>query len=145
MTSSKRTKRVLGLGLSTLGLMLGFLCLGRAAETALDQDPTRLGKRETITAGLLLGIPCTVGASLLLVNLERDRRQTRSDRLQALFYKALKANDGKINAIQFAMLGQISLNEAQRCLDAWAGPMNADFHIDDAGVVLYCFHLSEMS
>ncbi|MEL7522195.1 MAG: hypothetical protein AAGJ80_11380, partial [Cyanobacteria bacterium J06553_1] len=112
-------------------------------ETALDKDPTRLEKRETVTAGLLLGIPTTVGAGLMLSTLERNRKQARSQRLQSLFYKALKANNGKINPIQFAMLGQISLAEAQECLDAWAGPLNADFMIDDAGVVMYCFHLME--
>ncbi|MEO0520565.1 MAG: hypothetical protein AAF171_25070 [Cyanobacteria bacterium P01_A01_bin.116] len=137
------SKRILGLGISTLGLMLGFVCLGRAAETALDKDPTRLEKRETVTAGLLLGIPTTIGAGLMLSTLERNRKQARSQRLQSLFYKALKANNGKINPIQFAMLGQISLAEAQECLDAWAGPLNADFMIDDAGVVMYCFHLME--
>ncbi|MEL6778347.1 MAG: hypothetical protein AAFO06_13920 [Cyanobacteria bacterium J06597_16] len=137
------SKRILGLGISTLGLILGFVCLGRAAETALDKDPTRLEKRETVTAGLLLGIPTTVGAGLMLSTLERNRKQARSQRLQSLFYKALKANNGKINPIQFAMLGQISLAEAQECLDAWAGPLNADFMIDDAGVVMYCFHLME--
>ncbi|MEO1446108.1 MAG: hypothetical protein AAFV46_07705 [Cyanobacteria bacterium J06635_11] len=137
------SKRILGLGISTLGLILGFVCLGRAAETALDKDPTRLEKRETVTAGLLLGIPTTIGAGLMLSTLERNRKQARSQRLQSLFYKALKANNGKINPIQFAMLGQISLAEAQECLDAWAGPLNADFMIDDAGVVMYCFHLME--
>ncbi|MEN8443534.1 MAG: hypothetical protein ABG776_00820 [Cyanobacteria bacterium J06555_13] len=136
-------KRVAGIGLSALGLMLGFLCLGRAAETALDTDPTREDRRETVTAGLLIGIPVTVGAALMLVNVERDRKYARTQRLQSLFYKALKANNGKINPIQFAMLGQISLSEAQNCLDAWAGPLNADFMIDDAGVVMYCFHLME--
>lgn len=140
MTSAKR---VVGLGLSALGLGLGFLCLGRAVETALDSDPTRLHKRETITAGLLMGVPVTIGAGLMLSALERDRKQVRSARLQSLFYKALQANEGKINPIQFAMLGQISLAEAQKCLDDWAGPLNADFIIDEAGVVIYRFHLLE--
>ncbi|MGB7086053.1 MAG: hypothetical protein WBD47_10900, partial [Phormidesmis sp.] len=83
MTSSKR---VVGIGLSALGLMLGFLCLGRAVETALDPDPDRLDKRETITAGLLLGIPVTVGAGLMLKNVERDRKRAHLRRLQSLFY-----------------------------------------------------------
>lgn len=139
------SKRVVGIGLSTLGLMLGFLCLGRAVETALDSNPDRQNKRETIVAGLLMGLPVTMGAGVMLSTLERDRKNARSQRLQSLFYKALKANNGKINPIQFAMLGQISLAEAQDCLDAWAGPLNADFMIDDAGVVMYCFHLNPSS
>ncbi|MEL7227737.1 MAG: hypothetical protein AAGL17_23630, partial [Cyanobacteria bacterium J06576_12] len=122
---SKRisTRRVAGYSLSALGLMLGFLCLGRAVETALDKDPTRQGKRETITAGILIGLPVTAGALWAMSSLERDRRLAYSQRLQALFYKALQANEGRINAIQFAMLAEVSLGEAQQCLDAWAGPM----------------------
>lgn len=140
MSSSKRT---VGIGLSTCGLLLGFLCLGRAVETALNKDPNRLNKSETVAAGLLLGMPTTVGALWILRDLERDLKLAQSQRLQSLFYKALKANNGRINAIQFAMLGQVSFAEAQVCLDAWAGSLNADFQIDEAGVVMYCFPLTE--
>lgn len=132
---------MVGFGLSAVGLVLGFLCLGRAVETALDRDPARQNKRETITAGILLGLPVSIGALWMMSSLEGDRRLAYSQRLQALFYKALQANEGRINAIQFAMLAEVSLGEAQQCLDAWAGPMNADFDIDEAGVVVYCFTL----
>lgn len=142
-TAVKRTsvKRMLGFGLSAFGLVLGFLCLGRALETALDKDPARQNKRETMTAGILLGLPTSIGALWMMSSLESDRRLAYSQRLQALFYKALQANNGRINAIQFAMLAEVSVGEAQRCLDTWAGPMNADFDIDEAGVVVYCFTL----
>ncbi|MGD1864212.1 MAG: hypothetical protein ACFB0D_06620 [Phormidesmis sp.] len=142
-TAAKQTsaKRIAGFGLSALGLVLGFLCLGRAVETAFDTDPARQNKRETITAGILLGLPVSVGALWMMSALESDRRLAYSQRLQALFYKALQANNGRINAIQFAMLAEVSLGEARQCLDAWAGPMNADFDIDEAGVVVYCFTL----
>lgn len=142
-TSPKQaaSRRMVGLGLSTVGLVLGFLCLGRAVETALDKNPARQNKRETITAGILLGLPVSIGALWMMSSLEGDRRLAYSQRLQALFYKALQANEGRINAIQFAMLAEVSLGEAQQCLDTWAGPMNADFDIDEAGVVVYCFNL----
>lgn len=136
-------KRIAGLGLSGLGLLLGFLCIGRAIETALDKDPNRLDKRETITAGLLLGIPITASALWMIRDLERSRKLAESERLQALFYKALKANNGRINPLQFAMIGQISVDEARDCLDAWAAPLNADFQVDEAGVVMYCFNVFE--
>ena len=137
-------KYIAGLGLGLLGLLLGFLCLGRALETALDRRSERLNKRETMTVGLLLGLPATFGALSLLRTVERQRQTERSARLQALFYKALRANEGKINAIQFAMLAEISLAQAHECLDTWAVPMNADFDIDEAGVVVYRFPVSEV-
>lgn len=139
MTASKR---IVGIGLSTVGLLLGFLCLGRAVETALSKD-SNLNKSETATAGLLIGLPTMIGALWMLRDLERDLKHTQSQRLQFLFYKALKANNGRINAIQFAMLGQVSFAEAQACLDAWADAMNAGSQVDEAGVVMYCFPLSE--
>lgn len=138
MTTSKH---IAGVGLSAFGLLLGFLCLGRAAEAAFDSHSERLHKRETVTTGLLLGIPCTAGAGLMLIDMEARRRRKRSQRMQTLFYKVLKANDGKINPLQFAMLAEVSLAEAQKCLNDWAGPLNADFEVDEAGVVEYCFYL----
>ena len=135
------TKRVLAYGTGALGLLLGFLCLGRAVETALDNNPNRLNKRETITAGLLLGIPCTAGSLWMLGALRRRERLRHSQRLQTLFYKAIRANDGQINPLQFAMLAQVSVDEAKDCLNAWAQQLNADFKIDEAGIVMYCFEM----
>ena len=137
-------KRIAGLGFAGIGLLLGFLCIGRAVETALDRDPNRLDKRETIVAGLLLGLPCTAGALWMLGALKRSDRLIHSQRLQAIFYKALKANNGRINAVQFALLAQTSLAEAKDFLDAWAGPLDADYDIDEAGSTTYCFKLPEM-
>lgn len=136
-----KSKHITGVGLSALGLLLGFVCLGRAAEAALDPPSEQLHKRETVTTGLILGIPCTAGAGWMLLELETNRRRDRSQRMQTLFYKAVKANDGKINPLQFAMLAEVSLSEAQKCLNDWAGPLNADFEVDEAGVVEYCFYL----
>ena len=136
-----KSKHIAGVGLSALGLLLGFVCIGRAAEAALDQPSEQLHKRDIVTAGLLLGIPCTTGAGWMLLDLEAGRRRDRSQRMQTLFYKAVRANDGRINPLQFAMLAEVSLSEAQRCLNDWAGPLNADFEVDEAGVVEYCFYL----
>ncbi len=100
MTAAKYTA---GVGLSTFGLLLGFLCVGRAVETALAQEAARLNKRETITAGLSVGIPVTLGALWMFIDLERGSQErlrqhqlAHSQRLQSLFYKALKANSGKL-------------------------------------------------
>ena len=136
------SKRIVGIGLSTCGLLLGFLCIGKGIEAAFSKDSDRLGQ-STATVGLLLGISTTVGALSILKDLERNSQLAQSRRLQSLFYKALKANSGQINAIQFAMLGQVSFADAQACLDAWASLMNADLQVDEAGVVMYCFPLAE--
>ncbi len=140
-----QARYAVGIGLSALGLALGFLCLGRALETALDANPNRLNKRETVTAGVLIGVPTAAGALWLLMSLERDRTLTHSKRLQLLFYKALKANSGKISALQFAMLAQVPLADAKHFLDDWAVSLAAEFQVDAAGTVVYCFSLPNPS
>ncbi len=144
-------KRIMGVGLPVLGLVIGVLCLGRAffvgatptLETALDKNPNRLNKPEIITAGLLLGIPCTAGSLWMLNTFNRDHKIAQSQRLQVLFYKAIKANNGSINALQLAMLAEISVEDAKTFLDAWAEPLNADYQIDDTGLMVYRFNASE--
>jgi len=133
-------KHILGFGLSTLGLTLGFFCMGRAVRAALTPEP-QPSRREATAAGLLLGGPTVVGAAWMLKALERDRTLASSRRLQTLFYKVLKANEGRIDAIQFALLAEVSLSEAKDCLDAWAAMLNADFDIDEIGVTVYCFNV----
>ena len=134
-------KRAVGFGFAGFGLLLGFLCVGRAIETALDSNPNRLDKRETVVAGLLLGVPCAAGGLWMLSALKKRERLRYSRRLQTVFYKAIKANNGRISPLQFSLLGQISVDEAKDCLDAWARSLNADFKIDEAGVMVYCFKL----
>lgn len=136
-------KRITGLGFAGLGLLLGLLCIGRAIETALDKT-TQDDKRQTVTIGLLLGLPCTAGSLWMLGALQRQQRLMHSKQLQTVFYQALKANDGKINPLQLATLGQISVDDAQDCLEVWAQQLNADLKIDEAGIVVYCFNLSAL-
>lgn len=136
-----KVRRITGISLSAVGLLLSFLCLGRAVETMLDRNPNRQGKRETVLAGLLIGLPAGAGALWMLRDLERDHTLVHSQKLQSLFYRALKANNGRISAAQFAMLSQSSLEEAKTFLDSWAGAMNAQFDVDETGLVVYCFPL----
>ncbi|WP_038015434.1 hypothetical protein [Synechococcus sp. PCC 7335] len=135
-------RRITGIGLSGLGLVLSFLCLGRAVQTALDRNPNRQGKREVLT-GLLIGLPTGAGALWILNDLKRDHTIVRSKELQSLLLKAIRANNGRISAAQFAMLSQVSLDESKALLDAWASPLNADLDVDESGVVTYCFRLPE--
>ena len=67
-------------------LLLGFWCLGRALETSLNRDPRLLDKRETITAGLLLGVPATTGGSWLLWERRRQRREQAAQHLRQTFF-----------------------------------------------------------
>ena len=136
-------KRMAGIGLSTVGLSLSLLCLSQALETVIDRNPNRQGDRETGLVGLLIGLPVGAGALWMLRDLERDRNLICSKRLQSLFYRAIKANDGRISAVQFAMLSQVSLVDAKAFLDAWSSPLNAHFEVDQSEAMVYCFPLPE--
>lgn len=136
-------KRITGLGLSAVGFALSLLCLNRAVGAALDRNLNWQGKRETVLTGVLIGLPTGASALWILKELERDRTLIYSERLQSLFYKAIKANNGRISAAQFAMLSQVPLEEANAFLDAWSSPLNADFDVDESGAVIYCFQLPE--
>lgn len=138
-------KRITGSGLASVGLLLGFLCIGRVIETALDNAPSRQRKQTTITMGLLLGIPCSVGSLWMMGAWQRQQRLSHDQQLQTVFYQALMANSGQVNPLQLAVLGQISVDEAKDCLEVWARQLNADFKIDEAGVVMYCFDVSTLT
>lgn len=152
-------KRVIRVGLPALGLTIGLLCLGRAffvgaiaqretkrspaLETALDKNFNRLNKQKTIAVGLLLGIPCTFGSLRMLTTFKRNHKLAQSQRLQVLFYKAIKANHGRINALQLALLAEISVQDAETFLDTWAGPLHASYQMDETGLRVYCFNAPE--
>jgi hypothetical protein len=146
------TKRVLRIGMPCLGLVLGLLCLGRAAESALAKpgkgiaaDDERSDKKQTIVTGLVLGIPCTAGSLWSLVSTVRDRQLIESQQLHHIFQKALKANDGRIDPLQLAMLAEVPLEDADAFLAVWASRLSADFTVDEAGVVVYSFPVAEQN
>ncbi|MGB3300799.1 MAG: hypothetical protein WBA76_21245 [Phormidesmis sp.] len=142
-------KRILGVGLPTFGLIIGFLCLGRAVfvgaaptlETALTKTSHRSNKSQTIAAGLLLGIPCMVGSLWMLRAFKSNHELIQSQRIQMLFYKAVKANEGSINPLQLAMLAEITVEDAKTFLEAWSGPLAADCQTDETGLTVYRFSL----
>jgi ribosomal protein L7/L12 len=129
---------------SILLFLLGFLCLGRAVETGLDQNPDRIGKRETITAGLLLGLPATAGGGGLALSARRDRRRLEAQRLRTVFFKLTKAGRGKVTALRFAMEAQISGDRATAYLSERAREYEATFQVDNEGGITYCFNLGDV-
>ena len=138
---------------SILLLLLGFLCLGRAVETGLDHNPDRIGKRETITAGLLLGLPATAGGVGLAVSARRDgrrpvprdhRRRLAAQHLRTVFFQLAKAGRGKVTALRFAMEAGISGDRATAYLSERAREYDATFQVDNEGGITYCFNLGEV-
>ena len=128
------------LGAVTL-LLLGFLCLGRAIETSVDRNPNRLNKRETVTAGILLGLPAIVGGTWLVFNKRRQYRTTEETRLRKTFFELAKAGHGQMTVLQFAIAAQIDGNQAKIYLSDRSREYDATFQVDDEGTIIYCFNL----
>ena len=125
-------------------LLLGFIFWGRAIETSLDPNPNRLGKRETITAGVLLGLPATVGGAWLALDTYRQRQRAEEARLKAIFFKLVKAGRGKVTALRFSMEAQIDGEMAKAYLGDRSREYDATFQVDIEGGITYCFHLGNL-
>ncbi|WP_204139118.1 hypothetical protein [Halomicronema sp. CCY15110] len=122
-------------------LLLGFWCLGRAVETRLNRNPNILDQRETITAGLLLGLPAVTGGSWLLWDVRRQRRQQAEHRLRQIFFDLVQTHRGQVSPLQFAIAAQLNGDAANAYLRDRSVEFNATFEVDAAGNITYCFHL----
>lgn len=136
--------RAFSRGAAGVLLVIGILCLGRALETALDNSPNRLGKRETITAGVLLGGPMTAGGGWLLVHDHRQQRLAEQQRLQEIFFKLVKAGRGKVAPLRFAIEANLDGVKANAYLSDRAREFDATFQVDVEGGLIYCFTLGEV-
>lgn len=120
-------------------LLIGFWSLGRSLETALDRNPNRLGKRETITAGLLIGLPATVGGSWLIADARRRKRLQQERHLRQAFFQVLQLGEGKVTPLQLSMAAGLAGEEAKVYLDQRAREFDATFHVEEDGGLVYCF------
>lgn len=125
-------------------LLLGFWCLGRAVETGLNRDPNVLDKRETVTAGVLLGGPATVIGGWLLWDLGRQRQQAQEKRLRETFFRLIQSGQGTITPLQLAMAAEINGAEAKTYLNDRSLEYDATFQVDAEGNLIYCFHLGTL-
>ena len=141
MTLVMKIAKPLGAGIL---ILLGFWCLGRVMETALDRSPDRLDKRETITAGVLIGVPATAGGAWLALDTRRQRHLAEGKRLRQIFFKLVKAGRGKVTALRFSMEAQIDGDVAKAYLNTLSREYDATFQVDNEGGITYCFHLGDV-
>ncbi|MGP1375288.1 MAG: ribosomal protein L7/L12 [Almyronema sp.] len=125
-------------------LLVGFWCLARSLETGLDRNPNRLDKRETVLAGILLGVPAVGFGAYLGLDAQLQKKRQERDRLQAIFFKLVKAGKGKVAPLRFAMEANLTGEAAKAYLDERARIYDADFQVDDRGGVFYYFHLGDV-
>ncbi len=134
---------------ATALILVGFLCLGRVVETTLDSNPNRLDRRETITAGVLVGVPAIAGGIGLILLAQHQRRQQESEQLQEVFFALVKAGRGKVTTLRFAMEARqigskLTGAQATAYLGERAREYDATFQVDSEGGITYCFNLGEV-
>ncbi|WP_414565384.1 MULTISPECIES: hypothetical protein [unclassified Anabaena] len=128
-------------------LSLGFLCLLVSFSTLSDltaEDTTPEEKAEAQSAfwgGIVFGVPLTAGGGYISWGLRRQDQQEVSDRLDAIFYQMLKANNGKITVLQLAMEAKLPGKQAQEYLNQKSQEFNATFEPSDQGDISYLFHI----
>lgn len=101
--------------------------------------------QNNLVGGLILGIPSVLLGGLLAVGTYRDRQQEKkiiaqaSDRLQSTFFRLIKANNGYITVLQFAMAGQLTATAARQYLNQKAKDFDATFDVSNEGAISYYF------
>lgn len=105
----------------------------------LNRNPNVLEKRETIAAGLLLGLPATVGGGWLLWHNRRQQRLRQAQHLRATFFTLLQAKQGKITPLALAMAANVEGAIATAYLRDRSLDFDATFQVDAEGNVVYCF------
>ncbi len=138
-------------------LLLGFAFLLLPGAALLDNGSTQnhmqtcttsTGNeaRDAALGGLILGVPSVLLGGLLALGAYRDRQQEKkaiaqqaSDRLQSTFFRLIKANNGYINVLQFAMEGQLTATAAKQYLNEKAQEFDATFDVSNEGAISYYF------
>ncbi len=108
----------------------------------LNRNPNVLDKRETIAAGLLLGIPAMTGGGWLWWDVRRQQRQQADRRLRQIFFHLVQTRHGQVTPLQLAMAAQLDGEAANAYLRDRSVEFNATFEVDDVGNILYCFPLA---
>jgi len=105
----------------------------------LNRNPNILDQRETIAAGLLLGVPAVTGGGWLLWDVRRQQRLQADRRLRQIFFHLVQTRNGQVTPLQLAMAAQLDGDAANAYLRDRSLEFNATFEVDDVGNIIYCF------
>lgn len=139
-------------------LLLGFMFLLLTSAALLDKGSTQNQNIQTCTTssvneardaalgGLILGVPSVLLGGLLAIGAYRESQQEKkviaqqaSDRLQSTFFRLIKANNGYITVLQFAMEAQLTATAAKQYLNEKAKEFDATFDVSNEGAISYYF------
>jgi hypothetical protein len=129
-------------------LSLGFMFLLVSVVAIFNPDHDPEESVYTFMGGLMLGIPLTAIGGYMVIGLRHDHRRTLAATkasiekdLEWVLLQMVEENDGKVAAIQFALIADLTYDRAKEFLDQKAIQLDADFDVDEKGRIYYSFPL----
>jgi hypothetical protein len=92
-----------------------------------------------IGALLIFGAPPIVMGSALWYTTQQRDQVREAARLQNAFFHLVQQGQGQITVLDFAIAAKLEGDRAKAYLDDRAREFNANFDVNDTGMVLYCF------
>lgn len=129
------------------GLLLtfGLPVVGVAAISLLDGSRTAQDREGAVAALIVLGFPATAWGGYLAGSLYCQSRQQAHKRLQSIFFQLLKAGNGHLAILPFAMETQLTGRQAKQYLDQKTQEFDARFDVDHEGGISYYFNLGGLN
>ena len=123
-------------------LTWSFLCGAAVVNVLLTPNVTPESRRGILVASTVLGGLGLVGSGALAGSLKRQRRQEVLRQLEAAFVQQLRAGQGQVALMPFAMAAQVSAAEARVFLDGQVRQFDGEFGVTEQGEVVYSFRRS---
>ncbi len=139
----KFLKKISAACLLSIGFLFAMYGVAQIPELASEEQTheSKLEIRESFFMTMGISVPMLAGGGLMLWRLHQRNKKQLRDRLDRIFYRILKINQGKITILEFAMEGSLSGEEARKYLDIKAKEFNAHFETDDKGHINYRFEV----
>jgi ribosomal protein L7/L12 len=124
---------------------LGSLFLAAGLYAPFNKTITSEKRDSEFAACLAFGAPLTLWGIWITWGIRQQNQKQGRDRLQASFFGLLQQGNGRITPLSFAMATGLTGEMAKTYLDERAREFSANFDVDDAGNMFYCFNLSGVS
>jgi hypothetical protein len=94
-----------------------------------------------IGALLIFGLPPIVMGSAVWLTEQQQAQAREAARLRNAFFRLVQQGQGRTTVLDFAIAAKLDGERAKAYLDDRAREFNADFEVNEAGMVLYRFNL----
>lgn len=123
---------------------IGFIFLTVTVSSIITKNPTEKD-RSAALGGVILGVPAVAGGAWIVWGLRKKNeklQKTHDRQIETTFLELVKANQGNISTIDFAIATKLSLDESKQYLDQKARQLNANFNVSEDGGISYQFFIS---